>query len=374
MSQAFITKVIAPGREGAKVAFEALKSLLEDGQSVALITNESERSVLLESRPLHSTNPTLILLTGGSTNTRKAVEIPVTRLRASAMASESVTGTNLRWLTALTPTSIAGANTIIRSILNGCDPVVWRGLGGVESFTSESFIPALEEALLESQRKGTRVATSLVPTQVHRLMDSSLALDLLSKFDAVLVGGAKLELTLRDALVQKNIRIIETYGATETSGGCVYDGLALPGVNVIIENNTAHIFGKTNALCYRDGTPLNKWNSHDIAEIIDGKIVISGRTDTTIKVAGVNVNLDEVSNALKSHYSFTELAVVAIEDPEYGFRIALFATTDLPDIENRVLGIVGVKKLPITFRNIAELPLMTNGKVDIQRLKTLSLE
>lgn len=373
MSQAFITKVIAPGREGAKVAFEALRSLLDEGQSVALISNESERSVLLESRPLHSTNPTLILLTGGSTNTRKAVEIPVTSLQASAKASESVTGTNLLWLTALSPTSIAGANTIIRSILNGWEPVMWRGLGA-ESFTAESFIPSLEEALLESQRKSTGIATSLVPTQIHRLMDSSLALDLLSKFDVVLVGGAKLEPTMRAALNQKKIRVIETYGATETSGGCVYDGLALPGVNVIIENNTAHIFGKTNALCYRDSTPLNKWNSHDIAEIIDGKIVISGRTDNTIKVAGVNVNLDEVTDALKSHYSLTELAVVAVEDPEYGFRIAIFATTDLPDIENTVLGTVGVKKLPITFRCIAELPLMTNGKVDIQRLKTLSLE
>ncbi len=374
MSQAFMTKVIAPGREGGKVALEALKALLHDGQSVALIANESEAQVLEPTQPLHSPEPTLILLTGGSTHSRKAVELPVSRLLASARASEHVTGANLMWLTALTPTSIAGANTVVRSLINGFEPVVWRGIGGMETFSAENFIPTLEEALLESEKKNAGVATSLVPTQVHRLMDSPLALDLLSKFAAVLVGGAKLESSVRTSLLQKNVRVIETYGATETSGGCVYDGLALPGVNVIIENNTAHIFGKTNALCYRDGTPLNKWNSKDIAEIIEGRIVISGRSDNTIKVAGVNVNLDEVTDALKSHYLSSDLAVVGVEDNEYGFRIAIFATTELLDIENTVLSIVGVKKLPITFQRITEIPLMANGKVDVQHLRGLNLE
>ncbi len=374
MSQAFMTKVIAPGREGGKVALEALKALLHDGQSVALIANESEAQVLEPTQPLHSPEPTLILLTGGSTHSRKAVELPASRLLASARASEHVTGANLMWLTALTPTSIAGANTVVRSLINGFEPVVWRGIGGMETFSAENFIPTLEEALLESEKKNAGVATSLVPTQVHRLMDSPLALDLLSKFAAVLVGGAKLESSVRASLLEKNVRVIETYGATETSGGCVYDGLALPGVNVIIENNTAHIFGKTNALCYRDGTPLNKWNSKDIAEIIEGKIVISGRSDNTIKVAGVNVNLDEVTDALKSHYLSSDLAVVGVEDNEYGFRIAIFATTELLDIENTVLSIVGVKKLPITFQRITEIPLMANGKVDVQHLRGLNLE
>ncbi len=373
MSQAFMTKVIAPGREGGKVALEALKALLHDGQSVALIANESEAQALEPTQPLHSTEPTLILLTGGSTNSRKAVEIPVSRLLASARASESVTATNLMWLTALTPTSIAGANTVIRSLINGFEPVVWRGIGGMETFRAENFIPTLEEALLESEKKNAGVATSLVPTQVHRLMDSPLALDLLSKFVAVLVGGAKLESSVREFLLEKNIRVIETYGATETSGGCVYDGLALPGVNVIIENNTAHIFGKTNALCYRDGTPLNKWNSKDIAEITEGRIVISGRSDNTIKVAGINVNIDEVSGSLQSHYPHADIAVVALEDGEYGHRIAVFANIQIPDIENTVLDIVGVTKLPITFKYLTELPLMVNGKVDIQCLKTLSI-
>lgn len=373
MSQAFMTKVIAPGGEGGKVALEALKALLHDGQSVALIANESEAQVLEPTQPLHSTEPTLILLTGGTTHSRKAVEIPVSRLLASARASESVTGANLMWLTALTPTSIAGANTVVRSLINGFEPVVWRGIGGMETFSAENFIPVLDEALIESEKKNAGVATSLVPTQVHRLMDSPLALDLLSKFAAVLVGGAKLESSVRTSLLQKNVRVIETYGATETSGGCVYDGLALPGVNLIIENSTAHIFGKTNALCYRDGTPLNKWNSKDIVEIIEGRIVISGRSDNTIKVAGINVNIDEVSGSLQSHYPNADIAVVALEDDEYGYRIAVFANIQIPDVENTVLDIVGVKKLPITFKYLKELPLMANGKVDIQSLRALSI-
>lgn len=369
MSRAFITKVITPGMDGALSALDALKSLINVGKSVALIANETEESFLEATKPLFSDEPSLILLTGGSSMSRKAVEIPVSRLIQSAKASESVTGSNLLWVTALSPTSIAGANTMIRSILNGYEPAIWPFLGGVESFSAERFIPTLKSALLESQKEHSSVAVSLVPTQVHRLLESEDALDLLSQFAVVLVGGAKLNSTQRTVLQENSVRVIETYGATETSGGCVYDGIPLAGVNIVIEHGTVHIFGKTNALCYRDGTPLAKWNSQDVGDIKDGALQIYGRSDDVVKVAGIQVNVEELSSLLQTLYPDTSIAVTPIEDDEYGYRIIIFATKELSNLERDVASLLPSHRLPIQLRVLEELPLLRNGKVDIQTLK-----
>ena len=54
----------------------------------------------------------------------------------------------------------------------------------------------------------------------------------LSSYDAVLVGGAALSPTLHDAAVAAGVRVVTTYGMSETCGGCVYDGEPLDGVDV----------------------------------------------------------------------------------------------------------------------------------------------
>jgi O-succinylbenzoic acid--CoA ligase len=217
MSEAFITKVITPGIKGAETALEALRGLLFEGQSVALVSDESDGRFLhplgldsFDASVLYSDEPSLILLTGGTTAARKGVELPLSALKASAKASESVTGKNLLWVTALTPSSIAGSNTMIRSLLNGFEPVIFQGIGGAEAFLPNTFIPTLQEALRESQKQSAPLATSLVPTQIYRLLESPEALKLLSEFEVVLVGGAKLSTSSRNVLEDAGIRVIET--------------------------------------------------------------------------------------------------------------------------------------------------------------------
>ena len=79
-----------------------------------------------------------------------------------------------------------------------------------------------------------RSYTSVVPTQLHRALDDPGATAALASYAAVLVGGAGLAPDLRRRAEVAGIRVVATYGATETCGGVVYDGRPLTGVEVAV--------------------------------------------------------------------------------------------------------------------------------------------
>ena len=129
-----------------------------------------------------------------------------------------------RWLLALPADHVAGVQVVVRALLAGAAPVVQDLRGG---FRPDGFAAA-------TARLGPgRRYTSLVPTQLLRLLDAGgSALEALRGYDAVLVGGAALDAGLRARAEAAGVRIVTTYGMTETAGGCVYDGLPLGGVRV----------------------------------------------------------------------------------------------------------------------------------------------
>ena len=75
---------------------------------------------------------------------------------------------------------------------------------------------------------------SLVPTQLQRLLDgpSPATLAVLRRFNAILLGGSPASPALLEAALDAGVRVVTTYGMSETCGGCVYDGVPLEGVQV----------------------------------------------------------------------------------------------------------------------------------------------
>ena len=84
-------------------------------------------------------------------------------------------------------------------------------------------------------RGGGREAdfVSLVPTQLHRLLDTDA--EALRTFHTVLLGGGPIDPALRRRAEEAGVRVVATYGSAETAGGCVYDGYALDGVAVALD-------------------------------------------------------------------------------------------------------------------------------------------
>ena len=153
----------------------------------------------------------IAVATSGSTGEPSEVLVSGDALRASARATADSLGAEGHWLLALPIDRIAGAMVVVRS------RVASTALTGVGPgpFTADAFAAAADRLPADGPR-----FTSLVPTQLRRVLDSPHGADALTSFTAVLVGGAALG-------HEPPANVVRTYGLTETAGGCVYNGVPI---------------------------------------------------------------------------------------------------------------------------------------------------
>jgi O-succinylbenzoic acid--CoA ligase len=125
----------------------------------------------------------------------------------------------------------------------------------------------------------------------------------------VLLGGAAAPADLLSRAREVGVRVVTTYGMSETSGGCVYDGVPLAGVDVEAPDGRVRISGPVVALGYRlrpDLTALafadGAFRTDDLGEVgPDGRLVVLGRADDVIVTGGEKVAPAAVEAVLASH-------------------------------------------------------------------------
>ncbi len=309
-------------------------------------------------------NVALIVESSGSTGTPKRIELSLPALMASAEASLQRIGGPGQWLLALPANYIAGAQVLIRSLVSDTQPVLMNT--GV-SFSAESFV---RSALMMS---GARRYTSLVPTQLNLLADAAnndaAVLTALKSFDAILVGGQAPRAATLEALRKHGVNIVVTYGMTETSGGCVYDGVALAGVSVGLgDGEQIFVGGATMANGLND-----PFETNDIGFIdSDGKLVVSGRRDRVINSGGLKLSLDLVEEWARSQPNVLDAVALPLENAKYGDSFICWVVIEEPD-KNDIdhdLAVEALGKVASTavWANVEALPLLPNGKTDLQTL------
>ena len=209
------------------------------GEFTAGAGAESAEAESTGSKGVEVTEPiALVVGTSGSTGIPKRTALTARALAASAAATENFFGSNSdaasQWLLALPAHYIAGAQVLARSILAGTAPVIARSVIEPVHFSPEVFLQAVE------QMSSARRFISLVPTQLHKLLESAdtdprLGAEIheaLSSFTGILLGGAPTSADLLAAASALGLNTVTTYGSAETAGGCVYSGSVLPGVRV----------------------------------------------------------------------------------------------------------------------------------------------
>jgi len=299
-------------------------------------------------------NICVVIATSGSSGLIKEVAFSSGALLASASAANAFLGARIgsQWSLLLPITHIAGVNVIIRSMELGTLPVDLRDFDG--EYPTVDF-------------------TSVVPTQLFRALNSDeRLLRHLQSAQAVLVGGASLSPSLRLEAENAGVRIVETYGMTETCGGCIYDGTPLTGVEFEInEQGLIAIRGTVLASGYLN-TP-NLFNLHsgwfttnDLGEIIDEKLKVKGRADDVIISGGENLSLIAVEATLSVRFPEIECAAFAVDDPHWGHALHLAIVGDVSEMEishylEAALG--GIAK-PKGIHFVESLPLLGIGKID----------
>jgi O-succinylbenzoic acid--CoA ligase len=333
-------------------------------------------SSLLDPSDDDPADPTaFVVSTSGSTGTPKAALLPVSSLTSSIDATATRLGGAARWLLALPAQHIAGLQVLLRSIVAGTEPVVLDLDGG---FDVAAFCAATEQ--LGSGRR----CTSLVPTQLARLLDEADGVAALREYDAVLVGGAATSADLLASAKSAAVAVVTTYGMSETCGGCVYDGLPLDGVTVRIGDDGRVLLSgpvvargylgrpDLTATAFRGSTPGREFRTDDLGTIsADGVLRLLGRADDVLISGGVKVAPAEVERVLAAHPAVRDCVVVGLPDAEWGQRVtAVVVAADparppaLDDLRAAVLRTLPPAAAPRGLVVVDALPLRGPGKPD----------
>lgn len=308
----------------------------------------------------------VVVRTSGSTGDARAVLLSAAALRASATATAHRLAGPGRWLLALPLQHVAGLQVLIRSVLAGTTPVAVPD----GPFRAPAFVETT--SLLGT---GPRY-TSLVPTQLVRLLDDRAGTEALRTFDAVLVGGAATGPDVLDRARSAGVAVVTTYGMSETCGGCVYDGVPLDGVEVRIDDDgRIMLAGPVLALGYADGIeePFvhldgRRWmRTSDLGAWADGRLTVLGRADDVLVTGGTKVSPQAVEAVLGA---FGEVVVVGLPDEEWGqVVVALLvprpgAAPTLAQARAAVTDRLGPSHAPRHLVVTSSLPVRGPGKID----------
>lgn len=371
----------------------------------------------------------LLVGTSGSTGTPKHTALSTRALRASAEATENFFDDGAgaaasQWLLALPAHYVAGAQVLARSVLAGTVPVIARSVTEPVHFTPEVFLQAVEQ--LSSARR----FVSLVPTQLHKLLETARNEPRTGKeihaalrsFTGILLGGAPASADLLAAARKLGLNVVTTYGSAETAGGCVYSGSVLPGVRVElvpeagmpsvpdIEEKPAQVGriwisgahlaqgylddpGRTaeHFFTAADGT---RWYRTDDYGLLSAHapgepclLRVLGRSDDIIITGGVKISARAVAEVLESHPAVREALVCGLPDARWGSAVAAALTLVPPatgaagapaenvELREALRGLcverLGVAAAPKLLSILPDFPLTSTGKPDRREIYSI---
>ena len=376
---------VPPGPEGPARLMLALAEALDgSGPAIAPIpvvsamTSQDYVASLIAAahpddpdRPLEDDRVAVVACTSGSTGNPQGVLLTTAQLTAM---SHAVNDGDPIWVVALPVTSIGGLNVLVRSLATTHDPISVRSIGGASPFTADAFADAV--AVAHAQHDDVRV--SIVPAQLARLLDDERGTEALQMCSGVLVGAAATRPDLLSRASDAGVRITTTYGSTETAGGCVFNGVPLPGVTVhgSAEPGRLVIDGPCVALGYRLKPELTRerftpegFLTSDLGTVINGRVDVLGRSDDVVIIKGVNVSASAVEHAAAAAPGVHGAAAVTggSDEPWLGVFVEM-SGDDTESISAAIVDRLGSAARPRWVRRVDALPHLANGKVDRQLL------
>ncbi|HXS62380.1 MAG TPA: AMP-binding protein [Streptosporangiaceae bacterium] len=347
----------------------SLDKLLAAFAPDAIVTNEGTKPLAVPDAGRGSTpgvdeDVAVVLATSGSTGVPKGAELTASAMLSSARASLTWLGAGLsgaggRWLCCLPTHHISGLGVLVRSLVSGKEPLIVDRI----------------DADLAGAADCDYV--SLVPTQLQRLLETGAPV---SRFRAILLGGAAAAPGLLEAASTAGARVVTTYGMTETCGGCVYNGTPLDGVRLASgPDGRIQISGPVLFSGYRLAPELTRqyladgwFVTSDLGGLdAEGRLELHGRADDVINSGGEKIVPGLVEQALRDCPSVKDAVVVGVPDPEWGERVIAVVVPDdesappeLADLRAAVAARLPRYAAPRAVVIAAEIPMLTSGKPD----------
>ncbi|MCC3407526.1 MAG: 2-succinylbenzoate--CoA ligase [Microcoleus sp. PH2017_10_PVI_O_A] len=246
---------------------------------------------------------------------------------------------------------------------------------------------------------------SLVPTQLQRLLQNPDTANWLSRFRAVLLGGAPAWPELLVTARNHQIKLAPTYGMTETASqiatlkpedflaGNNTSGQALPHAKITIRSASGEILchnqigniavdAKSLALGYyperfgdRQYFQLDDLGFFDNNNCLN----IVGRSSDKIITGGENVFPAQVEAAIKNTNLVADVAVIGLADKDWGQVItAIYVPTNsevtVKNLQAAIEDKLSKFKRPKNWVVVEQLPRNAQGKVNREQLQELAIK
>jgi O-succinylbenzoic acid--CoA ligase len=302
----------------------------------------------------------LVIATSGTTGQRTGVVLSHAALAASTSLSRArlEAADGVPWLGVLPLHHVAGISVVLRSRAAGRAPALHqRATAAVINAAEPSWI-------------------SLVPTQLGQLLDVGADL---ARHAGVVLGGAAAPPGLLQRADARGVHVVTSYGATETCGGCVYDGRPLDDVAVRLDD-AGRIELRTptaaTGLWRGDGTldPVvdndGWWRTSDLGRLEDGVLSVLGRADDVVVSGGENVPLAPVRTALATVQGLAASGVVGLPHERWGTSVTAVVVAEhhqsapsLAELREALRPVLDPAHLPTGLVVAASLPHDAMGKL-----------
>jgi len=326
----------------------------------------------------------VVLFTSGTTGEPRAVRLTGRNLHASAVASAFRLGVapGDRWLDCLPVYHTGGLAPVVRCAVQGTTLVL------------QSRFDASETASAVTEFDVTGL--SLVPTQLRRLLDADVSL---ASLETVLLGGAPAARSLLERAREAGVPVYPTYGLTETASqvatatpenarrhsGTVGQPLYRTEVTILDDGEPVErgergeivVSGPTVTPGYLDGGGAFCEHGLRTGDVgyrdADGRLWVVGRRDEMILSGGELVAPREVVDAIREHPAVTDAAVVGVEDPMWGERVATLVVAerdlDVSTVREHCRERLADYRCPKTIAFTDALPRTPSGTVDRTRVR-----
>ncbi|MEP7054981.1 MAG: non-ribosomal peptide synthetase [Actinomycetota bacterium] len=259
---------------------------------------------------------------------------------------------------------------------------------------------------------------AIVPTLLRALLETLSPQDCFPQLRTVVTWGESVAWSDAARLrrhLGAEATLLVTYRSTEASGvaymavdaqtpigsGLVPAGVAMPGVELrIVDDAGADVGPGTEGriLVARGDIASGYWQLPDATALVfgmggdgtrscttgdlgtideAGRLVVTGRADEMVKISGNRVDLGEIEFALRAVAGIEEAAVVGRADESGDLRLAAFVTypaglsLDGAEVRRELREVLPGFMVPDTVEVLAELPRLSNGKLDRRSLREL---
>ena len=185
--------------------------------------------------------------------------------------------------------------------------------------------------------------TAFVPNQLYSIFESEQAIQYLSNFKNILIGGASVNKYLLEKIKMiKSSKVYETFGMTET--------LSHIALKLLNTENSTNIFevlpfieiktDEFDCLIVKSKVTNNEWiQTKDIVQLIDSRhFEWKGRLDNVINSGGVKIYPEEVESFIASilaplNYN-SHFFLTSVEDEKLGEKLVMVIEGEEFETEN----------------------------------------